>query len=70
MQFNQNELGIIKTLITRADIKGGEALTVAILMQKIDSLITPPEPTETPKSDGKEDKAQSTNGELKSDNNK
>ncbi len=49
-QFTQEDLQNISKLITRvADIKGTEALAVAVLQQKIASLITPVTPvTEAP----------------------
>ena len=46
--FTKQELGVIGQLISKTDIKGADALTVAVLLQKIDKLIKEPkivEPT-------------------------
>lgn len=39
--FTQEELKNIKALIGIAPIKGTDALTVALLLQKIEGLLTP-----------------------------
>jgi hypothetical protein len=44
--FNQQELQNILTLINRAQISGQEAIGVAILQQKIASLLQPKENAE------------------------
>jgi len=49
--FTNDELKNIKALIGIAPIKGTDALTVALLLQKIESLLVP-EPKEE-KKDGK-----------------
>lgn len=38
-QFNQNELAAIANLLNRVNITGQEATTVAVLLQKVNSLI-------------------------------
>ena len=48
--FNKNELSVIVQLIKKADIKGGDAIAVAILLQKIDKLVKDePKKEEKPK---------------------
>ena len=48
--FTQEDLKNIAVLISKAPITGGEAMTVALLQQKIGKLLTPQEE----KKDGKE----------------
>lgn len=47
--FTNDELKAIRTLIQRANITGQEALTVAVLLQKIEKGITPEEKKEEKK---------------------
>ena len=46
--LTKQELSVIMQLISKADIKGGDAITVALLLKKIDGLIK-----EEPKKEGK-----------------
>lgn len=41
MQFTQEELGNLKSLIMSASIKGADSMVVALLLQKIAKLLTP-----------------------------
>lgn len=43
MQFTQEELKNIGVLLQRVDLKGNEAMAVAVLQQKIAKLLTPEE---------------------------
>lgn len=45
--FTLQELQAISTLLLRVDLKGNEALTVAQLQLKVNSLIKPEAPVET-----------------------
>jgi hypothetical protein len=37
--FDKQELNNIRQLLARTDIKGGESIVVALLLQKIDQLL-------------------------------
>ena len=56
--FSQEELKNLLTLLNRVDMKGNEALPMAMLMQKINGLITPEQPKkeESKEEDKKENK--------------
>jgi len=45
--FTPQELQVIAALLNRVDLKGNEALTVAQLQLKVNSLIKPEAPVET-----------------------
>jgi len=45
MQFTQQELEVLLILLSRCNITGGEALNVALLIQKIKGLIEGKPPT-------------------------
>ena len=51
--FEQNELKSLQTLLNRVDLKGNEALSVALLLQKIGGLITSDEPKAEDKKENK-----------------
>lgn len=51
MQFSNEDLKNIAALISNSPIKGGESLVVALLLQKIGSLLTPEVKKETEKND-------------------
>ena len=52
--FNQQELQVIATLLNRVQITGQEAMAVAVLQQKITSLLAPvTEPQAETKTDKK-----------------
>lgn len=51
-QFTQEDLKNISILISKAPITGAEAMTVALLQQKIGKMVTPQEE----KNDGKKTK--------------
>ncbi len=53
MEFNQQELKDLLTLLNRVDLKGNEAVPIAMLMQKIASQIKPEAPKEEKESKGK-----------------
>lgn len=44
MEFTNEELKNLAVLLQRVDLKGNEALPVAMLQQKIAKLLTPEEP--------------------------
>ncbi len=52
-QFTQEELNNMGLLIKKANITGNDALTVALLLQKISSLLTPSAQAEEKKTDEK-----------------
>ena len=53
-RFSNEELKNIALLISKANITGGEAMVVALLLQKINTLLAPPKAEVAPQEEKKD----------------